>query len=134
VSNNNSYPTNYFTAFNEIESRTIPLLFNVSAMRPLTSNRWFITENYLVIPWRRDNSVELDSPVQLSNSGYNGSTSPSSYWFQSYGGSSNPGGAISLGIRSYNQRSGWLWDYGLAGVFADGEGFPVPWFSFTLEF
>lgn len=27
-----------------------------------------------------------------------------------------------------------LWDYGLAGVFADGEGFPVPWFSFTLEF
>jgi hypothetical protein len=134
VSNNNSYQTNYFTAFNEIESRTIPLLFNVSAMRPLTSNRWFITENYLVIPWRRDNSVELDSPVQLSNSGYNGSTSPSSYWFQSYGGSSNPGGAISLGIRSYNQRSGWLWDYGLAGVFADGEGFPVPWFSFTLEF
>lgn len=134
VVNNNNYQINYFTAVDEINTQTVPLLLNVSAMRPLTSNRWFITENYLVIPWKRTNQVELDPPVQLQNGSYNGSNSPSSYWFRSYGGSSNPGGAISLGIRSYNQRSGWLWDYGLAGVFADGEGFPVPWFSFTLEF
>ena len=43
-------------------------------------------------------------------------------------------GIVALGIRSYNQRSGWLWDYGMAGVIGDGFGFPVPWFSFTLEF
>lgn len=130
----NNYQINYFTAVDEIYNQTVPLLLNVSAMRPLTSTRWFITENYLVIPWKRTNQVELDPPVQLQNGSYNGSNSPSSNWFRSYGGSSNPGGAISLGIRSYNQRSGWLWDYGLAGVFTDGEGFPVPWFSFTLEF
>ena len=130
----NSYQTNYFTATHEIENRSVPVLLNVSAMRPLTANRWFITENYLVVPWQRTRQNELDPPFQSAINSYDGSTAPPSYWYQTYYGSSNPGGAISLGIRSYNQRSGWLWDYGLAGVFADGEGFPVPWFSFTLEF
>ena len=131
----NNYQINYFTVVDEIKNQTVPLLLNVSAMRPLTSNRWFITENYFVMPWKRTDRRELDQPVQLQNEGYNISNSPGPNWlFRSYGGSSSPGGAISLGIRSYNQRSGWLWDYGLAGVFADGEGFPVPWFSFTLEF
>ena len=134
VSANNSYQTNYFTATHEIENRSVPVLLNVSAMRPLTANRWFITENYLVVPWQRTRQNELDPPFQSAINSYDGSTAPPSYWYQTYYGSSNPGGAISLGIRSYNQRSGWLWDYGLAGVFADGEGFPVPWFSFTLEF
>ncbi|HAI00727.1 MAG TPA: hypothetical protein DCL98_04410, partial [Flavobacteriales bacterium] len=44
-------------------------------------------------------------------------------------------GILSLGVRSYIRRSDWFfWDGGLAAVLQDGEGFPVPWFSFTLEF
>ena len=129
-----SYQTNYYTVLSEIEERSVPLLLNISAMRPLTPNRWFITENYLVMPWKQTNQIQLETPLQVSFDSYGGNAPLSYYYgFGSYG-SSNPGGAISLGIRSYNQRSGWLWDYGLAGVFADGEGFPVPWFSFTLEF
>ena len=129
-----SYQTNYYTVVSEIEERSVPLLLNISAMRPLTPNRWFITENYLVMPWRQTNQIQLETPLQVSFGSYGDPAPLSAYYgFGSYG-SSNPGGAISLGIRSYNQRSGWLWDYGLAGVFADGEGFPVPWFSFTLEF
>lgn len=131
---NGGYQTNYYTVVSEIEERTVPLLLNISAMRPLTPNRWFITENYLVMPWKQTNQIQLETPLQVSFNSYGGNAPLSYYYgFGSYG-SSNPGGAISLGIRSYNQRSGWLWDYGLAGVFADGEGFPVPWFSFTLEF
>ena len=131
---NGSVQTNYYTVVSEIEERTVPLLLNISAMRPLTPNRWFITENYLVMPWKQTNQIQLETPLQVSFNSYGGNAPLSYYYgFGSYG-SSNPGGAISLGIRSYNQRSGWLWDYGLAGVFADGEGFPVPWFSFTLEF
>lgn len=102
-----------------------PVLLNLSAMLPLTENRWFITENYLVIPtFQREVSEDFVPPVPV----YSPNTViPASAEAQ-------PGGGISLGIRSYNRRTGWLWDYGLAGVFGDGFGFPLPWFSFTLEF
>ena len=89
-----------------------PLVFSVSGMMSLKSNMWLITENYLIRPIIRPNRVE-----------------PYIYYH-------NPGKVqiVSLGIRSYSKRSGWLWDYGLAGVLQDGSGIPVPWFSFTMEF
>ena len=103
------------------------MLLNFSGMTPLTTNRWLITENYLLIPAFRRTKYEA-----YSNSyglGYEG------YQPYVYDNPSNDNlGIIALGIRSYNQRSGWLWDYGMAGVIGDGFGFPVPWFSFTLEF
>ena len=100
-----------------------PVLINLSGMTPLTSNRWLITENYLILP---GNIVEEERPYTGVGFGVEG--------FQPYNQRPAELGIISLGLRSYNQRSGWLWDYGLAGVIGDGGGFPVPWFSFTLEF
>ena len=112
----------YSTRHNEYQN---PVLINVSGMLPLTQNRWFITENYLVIPaFRRSEAETLVPPYSRSYPLSN--TSPRQW--------SDTGGGISIGIRSYNKRSGWLWDYGLAGVFTGGDGFPLPWFSFTLEF
>ena len=102
-----------------------PFLFNVSGMLPLMPNRWFITENYLVLPaFERSEAETLSPPLQTYYPAY--------YTAANF--SSDPGGGISIGIRSYNKQSGWLWDYGLAGVYTGGSGFPVPWFSFTLEF
>lgn len=102
-----------------------PFVFNVSGMLPLMPNRWFITENYLVIPTFRRVVATDENPAYVSSyPAYNDEPQMQS----------DPGGGVSIGIRSYNKRSGWLWDYGLAGVFGPGGGFPVPWFSFTLEF
>ena len=102
-----------------------PFVFNVSGMLPLMANRWFITENYLVIPtFRRAVGTLEDPPYVLNYPAWNNEPQMRS----------DAGGGVSIGIRSYNKRSGWLWDYGLAGVFGPGGGFPVPWFSFTLEF
>jgi hypothetical protein len=103
------------------------MLLNFSGMTPLTSNRWLITENYLLLPaLRRTTDEPFSNTYGFGTLGYQ----PYVY--------NNPSreniGILALGIRSYNQRSGWLWDYGMAGVIGDGFGFPVPWFSFTLEF
>ncbi|MGB0247356.1 MAG: hypothetical protein ACPGAB_02450 [Flavobacteriales bacterium] len=102
-----------------------PLVINVSGMTPLKSNLWLITENYLVGPSLQRNISEPNtygfSYVGADYSG-NYNRTPDSF------------GIISLGIRSYSQRSGWLWDYGIAGYVEDGEGVPIPWFSFTMEF
>ena len=118
------YSVNYAHAFRYQEYQN-PVLINVSSMLPLMPNRWFITENYLVIPsLRRAEREQLDPPYVTSYPAW--SLAPQQ--------NSDVGGGVSIGIRSYNKRSGWLWDYGLAGVFAGGDGFPVPWFSFTLEF
>ena len=118
------YAANYAYAFRHEEYQN-PVLINVSGMLPLMSNRWFITENYLVIPaLRRSEREQLDPPYVIPYPAW--STAPQQ--------NSDVGGGVSIGIRSYNKRSGWLWDYGLAGVFAGGNGFPVPWFSFTMEF
>jgi hypothetical protein len=103
------------------------MLLNFSGMTPLTTNRWLITENYLLIPAFRRTQYEAYS--NYYGFGYEG------YQPYVYNNPSNDNvGILALGIRSYNQRSGWLWDYGMAGVIGDGFGFPVPWFSFTLEF
>lgn len=101
-----------------------PLLISLSAMLPLTPNRWLITENHLVVPSLRRDEVSILSPPYYSSYPISTTSSP---WRSS-------GGGISLGVRSYNKNTGWLWDYGLAGIIGDGFGFPVPWFSFTLEF
>ena len=103
-----------------------PILISLSAMLPLTPNRWLITENYLVVPSFQREDVSTLVPPYIS---YNMPNSTTPDWRQS-----QSGGGISLGVRSYNKRTGWLWDYGLAGIFGSGFGFPVPWFSFTLEF
>ena len=103
-----------------------PLVMNVSGMIPLKSNLWLITENYLVVPSLQRNISEPNT----QGFSYVGE---SSYWGY-YNRTPDSFGIISLGIRSYSQRSGWLWDYGIAGYVEDGEGFPVPWFSFTTEF
>ena len=102
----------------------VPLVFSFSGMMPLKSNMWLITENYLIRPVIRPNRVEP----------YTGNGVPLNYQPNIY--YQNPGRVqiVSLGIRSYSKRSGWLWDYGLAGVLQDGSGVPIPWFSFTMEF
>ena len=102
-----------------------PFVLNVSGMTPLKSNLWLITENYLVVPSMQRNISEANTRGfdQVGDQPYIYTPrTPDSF------------GIISLGIRSYSQRSGWLWDYGIAGYLEDGEGFPVPWFSFTTEF
>lgn len=116
--------TEYYPSAEVYRRSWNPFLINISGMTPLMPNRWLITENYLILP---GNIVEEERPYM------------SPYGFQvegeqPYNQSPVELGIISLGIRSYNQQSGWLWDYGLAGVIGDGGGFPVPWFSFTLEF
>ena len=105
---------------------------NISGMVPLTERRWLITENYFVMRNAFPKIVESPNYGSLSESTYLESiyTGDNSVWSSSSDGL----GILSLGVRSYSKRSGWLWDYGLAAVIEDGYGFPVPWFSFTLEF
>lgn len=107
-----------------------PFIANLSAMAPLGDARWLLTENYLI-----KNRVEVGQygPVSMESLFYR---IPDG-WPLEEGASWESGstGILSLGIRSLNRRSGWLWDYGLVGVFAgDGDGFAAPWFSFTLAF
>jgi hypothetical protein len=120
--------------FPESQYRRYPraLMLNISGMVPLTERRWLITENYF---------VTQNVFAKVVESPYNGGVSSSTYLDRIYTGddvrwysSSVDLGILSLGVRSYSRRSGWLWDYGLAAVISDGEGFPVPWFSFTLEY
>lgn len=121
----NYYWNTEYTYATRNEEYQNPFLFNVSGMLPLMPNRWFITENYLVIPTFRRAVATDENPAFVSSyPAYNTEAQMRS----------EPGGGVSIGIRSYNKQSGWLWDYGLAGVFGAGGGFPVPWFSFTLEF
>lgn len=112
-------------------STTRPFIANISAMVPLSDTRWLLTENYLIKSrldvanfeanlnsWGVTNSAPTGDPIE-----------PGTSW--EYGASS----IVSLGIRSLNRRSGWLWDYGLVGVLGvRGNGFAAPWFSFTLAF
>ena len=105
------------------------MMLNISAMLPLTERRWLITENYFAT---QNLGEVVESPTNES---------VSEWYYENYIYTSEdvwsdeaPLGVLSLGVRSYSRRSGWLWDYGLAAVITDGEGFPVPWFSFTLEF
>ncbi len=121
--------------FPESRYRRYPraLILNVSGMVPLTKRRWLITENYFVTQSAFGKVVQspYNSPVESStylNSIYTGDDV---VWPSL----SDDLGILSLGVRSYFRRSDWFfWDCGLAAVVQDGEGFPVPWFSFTLEF
>ena len=112
-------------------SKTRPFIGNISAMVPIGDTRWLLTENYLIKSrldvtnfetnlngWEVFYSEPTGAPVQPGVSWKEGVTS-----------------IVSLGIRSLNRRSGWLWDYGLVGVVGPGgTGFAAPWFSFTLAF
>ena len=102
-----------------------PMIVNFSTMLPLSKNLWLITENHVIAP-----ALVRDRRENYTGSGL---SSPEQDPWSYYGNSLDPTVIVSLGVRSYG-RSGWLWDYGLAGVLNDGEGFPVPWFSFTREF
>lgn len=106
-----------------------PFIANLSAMTPIGDARWLLTENYVIV-----NRVDVGA---YGNNPQNGggwtyqipSTVPEGVFWEA--GAAN---IMSLGIRSLNRRTGWLWDYGLVGVFAGGDGFAAPWFSFTLAF
>ena len=107
-----------------------PMIANFSALLPLSKNLWLITENHYIAP-----ALVRDRNENYTGSGFSSlGQDPyySSYW-DYYSRIPDPTVIVSLGVRSYS-RGGWLWDYGLAGVITDGEGFPVPWFSFTREF
>ena len=132
ASNVNDWGTTYYYPESEYARHPRVLMLNISGMVPLTERRWLITENYFV----RGNTF-----AKIVESPYYGSVREDTYLDRIYTGdnsvwprSSDNLGILSLGVRSYSKRSGWLWDYGLAAVVQDGYGIPVPWFSFTLEF
>jgi len=112
-------------------SKTRPFIVNVSAMVSLSDTRWLLTENYL-IKSRLDVAnfkTNLNGWGMIYTSPPSDALEPGASW--EYGASS----IVSLGIRSLNRRTGWLWDYGLVGVLGvRGNGFAAPWFSFTLAF
>ncbi|MGB1347412.1 MAG: hypothetical protein ACPHZB_04875 [Flavobacteriales bacterium] len=106
------------------------VMLNVSGMAPLTDRIWLITENYLVTQNWFGKVVETPTNESVYYAYYEDRIfTGDDVWSDEA-----PLGVLSLGVRSYSRRSGWLWDYGLAAVITDGDGFPVPWFSFTLEF
>ena len=128
----NDWGTTYYYPETRYRRHPRVWMLNISGMVPLTERRWLITENYF---------VRGDTFAKIVESPYYGSVSSDTYLESIYTGdnsvwppSSDNLGILSLGVRSYSKRSGWLWDYGLAAVIVDGYGFPVPWFSFTLEF
>jgi hypothetical protein len=111
----------------ELTSR--PFIANVSAMLPMGVGRWLLTENYWVRPrrtigeWQATSTVNPPIFYAMPTTEATLRDDPESF------------GIISLGIRSLNRRTGWLWDYGLVGIFTDGgNGFAAPWFSFTFAF
>ena len=105
------------------------VMLNISGMAPLTDRIWLITENYVITQNWFGKVVESPAEPVYSYQYENYIFTGEDVWSDEA-----PSGVLSLGVRSYSRRSGWLWDYGLAAVILDGEGFPVPWFSFTLEF
>ena len=131
TSEDNGWATYYYPE-SEYERYPRALMLNISGMVPLTERRWLITENYF---------VTQNAFAKVVESPYYGSVRDDNYLNYIYTGndvvwpnSNDDFGILSLGVRSYSRRSGWLWDYGLAAVIVDGYGVPVPWFSFTLEF
>ena len=119
----------------ESEYRRYPraLMLSISGMVPMTNRRWLITENYFVTQSAFPKVVQAPYNSRVSSSTYLNSiyTGDDVVWPSL----SEDLGILSLGVRSYIRRSDWFfWDCGLAAVLQDGEGFPVPWFSFTLEF
>lgn len=111
----------------QLRRYTNMMLINLSGMMPLNSNTWLITENYLLLQ-----ALERTESEPLSGAEW-GYSSPGWNPYSSRA-SRDAAGIVALGIRNYSSKSGWLWDWGLAGVISDGYGAPVPWFSFTLEF
>ena len=112
------------------------LMLNVSAMLPITSNSWLISENYLVSNrwFGRIEEFSYSHPVHPFH--YVGNTfSGDGAW---------PEGeetlVLSLGLRRRSSRRSWFGDYGLVAVISedsyvnDWNLAPLPWFSFTLEF
>ena len=109
--------------------QTRPWMVNFSAMTPLTESRWLLTENYLIVP------VSTMGELQPYSGNYQYYLDANDFYTGPSSTREPSVGILSLGIRNFNQRSGWLWDYGLVGIFTGtGDGFAVPWFSFTLEF
>lgn len=111
-----------------------PLIVNVSAMTPMTPSRWLITENYFIRSTQRVGDYVDYTGMGFSYFG-NGDPFDALPTENNLSANVDRWGIISLGIRSLNRRTGWLWDYGLVGVFNNsGDGFAAPWFSFTLAF
>ena len=118
------------------------LMLNLSAMLPLNSNSWLISENYFV-------SNRWFGRIQESSYSY--PVHPFQYVGHTFSGDRAwPEGeetlVLSLGLRSRSKQSSWFWDYGLVAVIAEERPSsqnnysddwmlnPLPWFSFTLEF
>ena len=120
----------YYSSEFQYERFPRAVMLNVSGMAPLTDRIWLITENYVVTQNWFGKVVETPTNGPVRDYRYEDHIfTGDDVWSDEA-----PLGVLSLGVRSYSRRSGWLWDYGLAAVIVDGEGFPVPWFSFTLEF
>ena len=91
-------------------------------MVPLTERRWLITENYFVMG-KPSRTMDLSESTYLESI-YTGDNSvwSSRVLLDSVSGCSE--------LQAQRLALG-LW---LGRVIEDGYGFPVPWFSFTLEF
>lgn len=111
-----------------------PFIVNMSAMTPMAPSRWIITENYFIRSTQQVGSYSNYTGGSFYYSG-NQPLSEGLPTEDNLSENADQWGIISLGIRSLNRRTGWLWDYGLVGVFNNsGDGFAAPWFSFTLAF
>ncbi len=101
-----------------------PLLVNISGMNRISENRWFITENY----WVRN----LRYATRMTGANLAVGYLPSNT--TNFNAQSEGFAILSMGIRNLSTRNGWLWDYGMVGVFGGDFGFAAPWVSATLAF
>ena len=119
----------YYRPAERANGTSRPFIVNVSGMTPIGEARWLLTENYLIV-----NRVEVGAYGNVPEGDEMWSYSVPSVMQEGVHWEAGAANIMSLGIRTLNRRTGWLWDYGLVGVFAGGDGFAAPWFSFTLAF
>lgn len=108
------------------------LVFNLSRIWEVRPGFWLLSENYLLTNrW-------FGAPIAEENDNI---LSPQMYLIRTFDGSASfPGGheeaLVSFGCRSYRERSGLTFDFGLAVCYSQSLEWliPIPWFSMALDF
>jgi hypothetical protein len=108
------------------------LVFNLSRIWEVRPGFWLLSENYLLTNRWFGHAIAEENDRNLS---------PETYLMRTFDGDASfPGGKeealVSFGCRSYRERSGLTFDYGLAVCYSQSLEwlFPIPWFSMALDF